>query len=163
MASHTGPHLLHVRAQVDGADRFPVQHDPAKELQVAAHEAMAVGQRFGGTPEGRIVTLVGDEARPVGRVDAGRDDPLLGTEGTEYLPRGARVPEGERRGAVVSNDLGQGGEVVHHGPPKRDQVVGDVGRAGEQEHGAARQHGDEGQLPLEGEIVQPGHADGLPA
>jgi hypothetical protein len=68
---------------------------------------------------------------------------LLGAKRCERRRAGLLIVECERCGAVIPDDIGEDHQVARHGLPKRDQVVGDVGRAGQQQRDAARHHGDQ--------------------
>ena len=92
------------------------------------------------------------------RLHATRGNPerifTLGAKGRERRRAGLLVVERERRGAVISDDVGEDRQVARHRVPERNQVVGDVDRPREQQRHAARHHRNQCQLALDRDVSE---------
>jgi len=87
----------------------------------------------------------------------GRRDIRLRPQRSEDLLGDVPIIKGERRGAVITDDLGDGAQIGDHLLPEGDDVIDDEGAAGDEEGAAADHHQDQRHPVPERNAAQEAH------
>src|ERR1035441_4612144 len=114
---------LQVGFNVDRAYGFAGEHDPAEADQSVPFEASGLGLRWRRNKAGifPLANVLGEGLSVLG-IDTGRRDAWFCAQGLQNIARRVGITEGNRRGAVPSQDIGQDLEVPYHRRPGSPKI-----------------------------------------
>ena len=150
--------LLHVRLQGDGAQELALLvEDVAEGEERLPLEVAAPGPDVGdGEAAAHVGAQVAGEGLALGVEHEGRHHVAARAQAAQQLLRSPGVLEVDGGAHVDGDALRHQAEVGGHALAGRVDVVGHEGRAGHEQGEAAREHHDEGQLALDGRVLQEG-------
>ena len=129
--------------EADGADDLAVQADGPFQHQRLGGETDLANAHRGPCQSMPAAALVFSEDFAAGNKNPGRLDGAFGAEHGQVVLGAFLHAILHRRGAVVGHEVGQGGQVFHHGRPKSHDLVSHKPPAGQQQGHATGQHDDQ--------------------
>ena len=155
-----GREFIEIGPEVEGAEAVAIEHDGMHDDEAAGSEPRAVGlgalRHLGLLPAPRV----GRQRRTLGIVKARSLDSSVGAQRLEVVTGIVGILEGQRRGAVPRQGVGEHLEIARHAIAKAGAFIDEKGGAGGEQGEEGGAHDGKRHFPADRQISKVGHGGG---